>query len=138
MNRLLNLVTPLMLSVLRITTALTFLSHGTAKLLGFPDLGRPAPAMMSLSWTAGVLELVGGVLLTIGLFTRPVAFILSGLMAFAFFIAHFPRGYTPIGNAGEPAYLFCFIFLYLAFAGGGPIGVDALRGGGAGKDAANR
>lgn len=137
LDRLLASLAPLMLSVLRITAALTFLSHGTAKLLGFPELGRAGPAMLSLPWIAGVLELVGGVLLVIGLFTRPVAFVLSGLMAFAYFIGHFPRGITPIGNGGEAAYLFCFVFLYIAFAGGGPIGVDALRGGRK-DDAANR
>ena len=83
--------------------------------------------LAALTFPAIGPRLVGGVLLTIGLFTRPVAFILSGLMAFAFFIAHFPRGYTPIGNAGEAAYLFCFIFLYLAISGPGPISVDERR-----------
>lgn len=137
LDRMLATFAPLMLSVLRIATALTFLSHGTAKLLGFPDLGRAGPAMLSLSGVAGLLELAGGALLVIGLFTRPVAFVLSGLMAFAYFIGHFPRGITPIGNGGEAAYLFCFVFLYIAFAGGGPVGVDALRGGRK-DEAANR
>ncbi len=138
MQRTLAFLSPLMLSVLRIATALTFVSHGTAKMLGFPELGRAGPAMMSLPWIAGVFELLGGALLIVGLFTRPVAFVLSGLMAFAYFIGHFPRGIAPIGNGGEAAYLFCFVFLYIAVAGGGPIGLDALRGGRTNTDAANR
>jgi putative oxidoreductase len=77
---------------------------------------------------AGILELVGGALIIIGLFTRPVAFILAGEMAFAYFMAHFPNGFWPIENRGEPAALFCFIFLFLAFNGAGPFSVDAIRG----------
>lgn len=130
MDRLLGPFASQMLSILRITSALTFLSHGTAKLLGFPALGRPAPELLSLSGIAGVIELIGGTLLLLGLFTRPVAFILSGQMAFAYFIGHWPRGITPIGNGGEAAYLFCFVFLYVACAGGGPWSLDAARGAG--------
>ena len=82
--------------------------------------------LFSLSGIAGVLELFGGALLLIGLFTRPVAFLLSGLMAFAYFIAHAPRGFWPIANGGELAIMFCFVFLYLSFAGGGSLSIDVL------------
>ena len=102
LDRMLATFAPLMLSVLRIATALTFLSHGTAKLLGFPDLGRAGPAMLSLSGVAGLLELAGGALLVIGLFTRPVAFVLSGLMAFAYFIGHFPAGSRRSATGARP------------------------------------
>lgn len=119
---------PRLLSVLRIMSGLLFMQHGTAKLLGIPQMEMFAKLQpFSLSWFAGVLELVGGALLVIGLFTRPVAFVLSGLMAFAYFIAHAPRGFYPIVNAGELAALYCFVFLYLAAAGGGAWSVDALR-----------
>lgn len=118
---------PRVLSILRIMAALLFLEHGTQKLLGFPASDF-SPAVMSLSWIAGVLELFGGALLVIGLFTRPVAFILSGQMAVAYFIAHAPQGFFPVLNGGEGAILYCFIFLYLVFAGPGPWSVDAARG----------
>ncbi len=119
---------PRLLSVLRIMSGLLFMQHGTAKLLGIPQMETFAKLQpFSLSWFAGVFELVGGALLVIGLFTRPVAFVLSGLMAFAYFIAHAPRGFYPIVNAGELAALYCFVFLYLAAAGGGAWSVDALR-----------
>ena len=116
---------PRMLSVLRIMTALLFLANGTQKLLGFPPHPNP-PAMWSLSWTAGLLELVGGVLLTLGLFTRPVAFVLAGEMAVAYFYAHAPRSFFPVLNGGDAAILYCFIFLYLVAAGAGPWSVDAM------------
>ena len=118
---------PRMLSVLRIVAALLFMEHGTQKLLGFPPSPNPAPAMMSLSWFAGMLELIGGPLLALGLFTRPVAFILSGEMAFAYFIAHAPRNLFPVLNGGDASILYCFLFLYLAIAGGGVWSVDATR-----------
>jgi putative oxidoreductase len=119
---------PRLLSVLRVMSGLLFMQHGTAKLLGIPQMAMFAKLQpYSLSWFAGVLELVGGALLVIGLFTRPVAFVLSGLMAFAYFIAHAPRDFYPIVNAGELAALYCFVFLYLAAAGGGAWSVDALR-----------
>jgi putative oxidoreductase len=121
---------PRVLSILRIVTAFLLLCHGTAKLLHVPhqemfdDL-----QIMSLTGIQGVIELVGGVLLLIGLFTRPVAFILSGDMAVAYFMAHFPKSWLPLLNNGELAVLFCFIFLYLFFAGPGPWSVDArMRG----------
>ena len=120
---------PRVLSILRIVAALIFMEHGTQKLLGFPPLDRPAPEVMSLSWIAGVLELFGGALLVVGLFTRPVAFILSGEMAFAYWIAHAPQSFFPVLNGGDAAILYCFVFLYLAAAGGGPWSLDAaIRG----------
>ncbi len=118
---------PRLLSVLRIVAALLFLQHGTQKLLGFPPSGRPGPELFSLLGLAGVLELFGGALLLVGLFTRPVAFLLSGEMAFAYWMAHAPRGVFPILNAGELAALYCFVFLYLAAAGGGAWSVDQVR-----------
>jgi putative oxidoreductase len=116
--------TPLLLSVLRIVTAFLFVEHGTQKWLSFPAPGARPTQLMSLSGAAGVLELAGGFLLLFGLFTRPVAFVLSGLMAFAYFIAHAPQGFWPILNRGELAALYCFVFLYLAAAGGGPLSLD--------------
>ena len=119
---------PQLLSVLRIMTGLLFMSHGTAKLLGFPQIEMFANLeIMSLSGVAGILELVGGFLITIGLFTRPVAFILSGEMAVAYFMAHAPQSFHPIINQGEAAILYCFIFLYLCAAGPGPWSADAAR-----------
>jgi putative oxidoreductase len=115
------------LSILRIMSALIFMEHGTLKILGFPASDRPAPDILSLSGIAGVLELFGGALLVLGLFTRPVAFVLSGLMAFAYFIAHAPRSFFPILNGGDASILYCFVFLYLVFAGGGAWSLDALR-----------
>lgn len=117
---------PHLLSILRILTAGTFLTHGTMKLLGWP---APFPYPLNgLTTTAAVLEIIGGLLLIIGLFSRPVAFVLSGLMAFAYFIAHAPQGFFPALNGGEPAILFCFAFLYIAAAGPGPWSVDAVLG----------
>ena len=116
---------PRLLSVLRIVAALIFFEHGTQKLLGFPVSDRPAPELLSLSGIAGVLELIGGGLLVVGLFTRPVAFILSGQMAVAYWIAHAPQSFYPINNGGDAAILYCFVFLYLFAAGGGPWSLDA-------------
>jgi putative oxidoreductase len=117
---------PHLLSVLRIMSSLLLLQHGTQKLLDFPAraAGRAAPEFLSLIWWAGAIELVGGILLAIGLFSRPVAFILSGELAFAYFIGHAGRGFFPILNAGELAALYCFVFLYLAAAGPGPWSLD--------------
>ena len=117
---------PIVLSVLRIVSALLFLLHGSQKLLGIPEPTRGMPEAFSLIWVAGVLELFGGALLLIGLFTRPVAFVLSGLMAFAYFIAHAPRDIFPTLNGGDAAILFCFVFLYFVFSGGGSWSVDRL------------
>jgi putative oxidoreductase len=114
---------PHLLAILRIMTALLFLAHGTAKLLGFPDIGMSVP-LFSLFGLAGVIEIVGGVLLVLGLFTRPVAFILAGEMAVAYFMAHAPQGFFPLANQGDSAVLFCFIFLYLVAAGPGAWSID--------------
>jgi putative oxidoreductase len=116
---------PALLSVLRIVTGLLFLEHGTGKLLGFPH-GLPFIDKMptGLLYFTGGMELVGGALIVLGLFTRPVAFILAGFMAAAYFMAHFPMSFFPAINMGEPAILFCFAFLYLAAAGPGPWAID--------------
>lgn len=116
---------PQLLSVLRIVTGLLFLEHGTGKLIGFPA-GLPFLDKMptGLLYFTGTMELVGGILITLGLFTRPVAFVLSGFMAAAYFMAHFPTSFFPAINFGEPSVLFCFAFLYLAAAGPGPWAVD--------------
>jgi putative oxidoreductase len=119
---------PRVLSILRIVAALIFMEHGTQKLLGFPPSDSPGPALFSLGGLAGVLELVGGALLVLGLFTRPVAFILSGEMAFAYWMAHAPDSFFPVLNGGDAAILYCFVFLYLAAAGGGAWSLDnAMR-----------
>ena len=114
-----------MLSMLRIVVALLFIEHGTQKMFNLPVAARPMDYhLVSLIGLAGVLEACGGFALLIGLFTRPVAFLLAGEMAVAYFKAHFVRGFFPVNNGGEPAVLFCFIYLYLAFAGGGVWSVD--------------
>ena len=124
MDSLLAAWSPRLLSVLRIVTAFLFTAHGTQKLLGFPVPPSFPVELWSLAGVAGMLELVGGTLLLIGLFTRPVAFVLSGLMAFAYFIAHAPQGFWPIVNRGELAALYSFVFLYFAASGGGPWSID--------------
>src|SRR5687768_9535795 len=111
---LLNTWEPRVLSVLRIVAALLFIQHGAMKLLDFPA-PFPMETLPPLLMAAGVLELVGGALLLIGLFTRPVAFILSGEMAVAYFMGHAGKGFYPILNEGEGAILYCFVFLYLVF-----------------------
>jgi putative oxidoreductase len=113
------------LSVLRIMTGLLFLEHGTGKYLGFPHLER-VPDPLSMGGVGGMLELVGGALIVLGLFTRPVAFLLSGEMAIAYFYAHAPRVFFPVLNGGEAAILYCFVFLYFFFAGAGPWSLDAM------------
>ena len=119
---------PWLLSVLRIVTALLDIPHGTSKIFGFPRAGSGATGeLYSLLGLAGSLEMVGGALILVGLFTRPVAFVLSGEMAFAYFMAHAPRNLHPLLNQGELPILFCFIYLYLAFAGAGPLSLDRLR-----------
>jgi putative oxidoreductase len=118
---------PYLLSLLRIVAAFTFTSHGSQKLFALPVLEprNPVP-MLSLLGVAGVLELVGGSLLFLGLFTRPIAFLLSGEMAVAYFMVHAPRNFWPILNGGEVVVLFCFVWLYLAAAGPGPWSLDTL------------
>ena len=116
---------PHVLSILRIVVALLFLQHGLSKLFGFPQPMAPPP-MFTMIWFAGVIELVGGVLVTLGLFTRVAAFIMSGEMAIGYFLAHAPRGFFPMLNGGNLAILYCFVFLYLVFAGAGPWSLDAL------------
>lgn len=122
---------PQLLALLRIAAGLLFLEHATQKFFGFPipfPMPGPLPPMLL---AAGTIELVAGVLLTLGLFTRIAAFVASGEMAFAYFIGHFPRGFWPAANQGEGAILFCFIFLYIAAAGPGAWSLDGarLRGG---------
>jgi putative oxidoreductase len=109
-------------------SALLFMAHGTAKLLGFPatEMFATPPEVGTLIWIAGVLELVGGALLALGLFTRPVAFVLSGEMAFAYFLGHAPQAAFPVQNGGDAPILFCFVFLYIAAAGGGPWSLDSV------------
>jgi putative oxidoreductase len=126
-DRLETVWAPRILSILRIVAALLFFEHGTSKLLGFPPSDHSGPDVLSLSWIAGALELVGGALLIVGLFTRPVAFILAGEMAVAYWMAHAPKSVFPLLNGGDSAILYCFVFLYLAFVGGGPWSLDALR-----------
>lgn len=119
---------PQLLSIFRIVVGLLFLEHGMAKLLGFPHVPMfDGVNLMSLIGVSAVLELVGGLLLTIGLFTSITAFILSGEMAVAYFMAHAPHGFFPILNMGELAIVYCFAFLFLAAAGPGPWSVDKLR-----------
>ena len=118
--------TPALHSLLRIVTGLVLLDHGTGKILGFPDLSAMKPMLGALFYVTGIIELVGGVLILIGFLTRPAAFILAGFTAVAYFMAHFPRGFFPALNGGDAAILFCFIFLYLAFAGPGAWSLDGV------------
>ena len=119
---------PCLLAVLRIVTGLLFLEHGTAKLLGLPHVAMfDGLQLLSLMGLAGVLELGGGLLIVLGLFTRPVAFILSGQMAVAYFMAHAPQAFLPLVNQGELAVLYCFVFLYLFIAGPGAFSIDSAR-----------
>lgn len=120
---------PQLLSILRIVTALLFFAHGSAKLLSFPPVEMFAGLQVtSIFGIAGIIEIIAGILLVIGLFSRLIAFIASGEMAIAYFHTHAPQNFHPILNGGESAILFCFIFLYIAAAGPGPWSVDASRG----------
>lgn len=118
-----------LLSILRIMSGLLVLQHGTTKFLSFPVTQHTGTPLMSMSGAAGVIELVCGVLVVIGLFTRPAAFLLSGMTAVAYFLAHAHRNFFPILNGGELAALYCFVFLYIAAAGPGPWSLDHLLGG---------
>jgi putative oxidoreductase len=115
---------PYALTLLRVVAALLFFEHGTSRLFGFPS-PLPTPDLFSLYWFAGAFEFVGGALLLLGLFARPAAFIMSGEMAFAYFMSHAPHGFFPILNRGDSAILYCIVFFYLAFAGPGPWSLDA-------------
>ena len=114
---------PYVLSVLRIVVALLFLEHGLQKFFGFPAASPPMTPLLDVQ---GVIEIVGGILLLVGAYTRVVAFILSGNMAVAYFMVHFPHSFFPSVNGGDAAVLFCFVFLYFVFAGGGPWSVDRV------------
>ena len=118
---------PRLLSLLRIVSGLVFMHHGTQKHLGFPPMaeGMTRPAPFSLMWVGGLLEMVGGALVLIGLFTRPVAFLLAGEMAVAYWMFHAPSGPFPALNGGDAAILYCFVFLYISAAGPGPWSLDA-------------
>lgn len=130
MNAPLSRYAPNMLSVLRIMSGLLFLAHGTQKFLSFPGGERAG-----FGWTfshpaayAGIIELACGLLIAIGLFTRPAAFLASGTMAAAYFIGHAPQNFWPVNNMGDAAILYCFLFLYFAIAGPGPLSLDARMG----------
>ena len=127
MNRTVGHYGPQALSLLRIVASLIFLLHGSAKLLGFPATETPMPDVGSLTWIGGLLELGGGLLLLIGLFSRPVAFVLSGQMAVAYWMFHAPQSPFPMLNGGDAAILYCFVFLMIAAAGPGPWSIDANR-----------
>ncbi|SOC42500.1 putative oxidoreductase [Rhizobium subbaraonis] len=126
-SKRLSLYQPQALAALRIMTALQFIEHGTQKFFNFPPAAQPFGDLMNLIGVAGVLEIVGGGLLLIGLFTRPVAFVLCGFMAVAYFVAHMPADFWPVNNRGDAAISFCFIFLYLVFAGPGAFALDNRR-----------
>lgn len=129
MNATLNAWSPRALAILRIVTGLLFLAHGLVKLFGFPEGAQPGQqALLSLMGIGGLLEAVGGALIVLGLFTRPVAFILSGEMAVAYFMFHAPQSFYPAINGGDAAILFSFIFLYLVTAGPGAWSLDGRRG----------
>lgn len=117
---------PRILSLLRFVIGLMFMEHGLSKLFGFPVV-TTHPAMFQLAWFAGVIKSAGGLLLAIGLFTRYVAFIMSGEMAIGYFYAHFPKSFFPLANGGDAAVLYCFIFFYIFVAGGGCWSLDRLR-----------
>lgn len=118
----------LILSLLRIVSGLLFLQHGATKYLSIPVTKFSGASPMTMGGAAGVIELVCGILLVLGLFTRPAAFLASGTMAVAYFLAHAPQNFWPINNGGELAALYCFVFLYLSAAGGGSLSVDRMRG----------
>jgi len=122
---------PQALAVLRIVTALCFMAHGTQKLFGFPASDMGSLDLFSLMGLAGILEVFGGLAILVGLFTRPVAFVLAGQMAYAFWFMHVPMmgqgNIIPVANGGDAAVLFCFVFLYLVFAGPGAWSVDEMR-----------
>ena len=128
MNSITDKFTGQALSLLRIVTALLFLEHGTSKIFSFPLTQMSGPSMWSIYWIAGILEIVGSLLLLVGLLTRPVALLLAGEMAIGYFMIHAPQSLYPVVNHGDAAILFCFIFLLFAATGPGPWSVEAMRG----------
>ena len=126
-NSQLSTRAPIVLSILRIMSGLLFLAHGTQKFLSFPGGERAGSgwAFAHPGAYAGIIELVAGTLIVLGLFTRPAAFLASGTMAAAYFIGHASQGFWPVNNMGDAAILYCFVFLYLVFAGPGPLSLDA-------------
>jgi putative oxidoreductase len=120
--------TPYALAALRIVAGLIFLEHGSQKLLGFPDGERALVETMSIGWWAGLLELILGALIIVGLFTRMAAFVASGEMAVAYWLAHAPQNFFPVNNGGDAAILYCFVFLLLVFTGPGKWSIDGVRG----------
>lgn len=126
MNKWLGRFSPYLYALLRIVAGFLFFQHGLPKLFG--GFGRTAPVeLMSQMGLAGIIEVVGGAMIALGLFTAPVAFIASGEMAVAYFQAHAPRGFWPITNGGELAALYCFVFLYIAAVGSGKFSIDSIR-----------
>ncbi|MCD1636484.1 DoxX family protein [Martelella mediterranea] len=125
-NRMLQPMAPIFLAILRVVAGILLFEHGTQKILHFP-VSEMHPPMFSLLWVGGILEIVGGALIVLGLFTRISAFVLSGMMAVAYFMFHAPSSLYPANNGGDAAILFCFIFLYLVFAGPGSFSLDGKR-----------
>jgi putative oxidoreductase len=123
----LNQYQPYALTVLRIVTGLLFIEHGLQKLIGFPPGGQFPSPLPTLILVQGIIEIVGGLATIVGFFTRPVAFILCGNMAVAYFMAHYPKNFFPVNNGGDAAILYCFIFLFLIFAGPGLLAIDNNR-----------
>ncbi len=129
MNHTLDRYAPYALAALRIATALIFIPHGTQKLFGFPAVpANGLPPVLSLLGIGAIMELVGGLLILVGLWTRPVAFLLAGEMAVAYWLFHFPRNFYPVLNGGDASILYCFVFLLLVFTGPGAFSVDGARG----------
>jgi putative oxidoreductase len=122
----LSVYQPQALAALRIIAALLFIEHGTMKLFAFPAAAMEGP-LPTIMLVASLLEVIGGLLILVGFFTRPVAFLLSGEMAFAYFMGHYPKGFYPAMNGGDAAVLFCFIFLFIFFAGAGAFSVDSRK-----------
>ncbi|MDQ6626043.1 MAG: DoxX family protein [Verrucomicrobiota bacterium] len=125
MNSTLGRYSPYVYAIMRIIVGLLFACHGGQKILGFPPVAK-AMQLDTMGMIAGYIELIGGFLVALGLFTRPAAFLCSGMMAVAYFMAHAKGGFFPIINRGEPAVIYCFVFLYIFFLGAGPLSLDSL------------